>query len=190
MNVLSISEKGYAFVAAREACSLTAYADTRMLAVGFGQNDPNLKPGDVITLDQAIALFLKEGQRIALSLTKIFAGYDLKQNVVDACFSTAYNIGLGSFARNEPLVSAVKAYAVHPADRLRRDAAGYQIINANYTLDMGPFNLSRRCREALVFVSGDYGDLSTLKLWPAGKSPKNNPPDLPTLVPMPTFLQG
>jgi len=187
--MFAVSEKGYAFVAAREACVLTMYPDSHNPAIGFGQNDPTLKPGDVITLDEAIALFLKEGQRIAAALEKIFAGYDLKQNHVDCLFSVAYNIGTGALARNAPLVDAVKAFATHPTNRLMRDAAGYQIVRANYSDQTGPFNLSRRCREALVFVSGDYGDLSAMQLWPAGKSPKNTPPDPPTVVPMPTFLK-
>jgi GH24 family phage-related lysozyme (muramidase) len=189
--VLTIGEKGYAFVAAREACVLTMYPDSHNPAIGFGQNDPNLKPGDVITLDRAIALFLKEGQRIAAALEKLFAGFYLTQQQIDALFSTVYNIGLGSLVRaNSGLVEAVKSYARHPTSHALRDAAGRLIVDARPENVEPPFNLSRRCREALVFVSGDYGDLSTLQLWPAGKSPKNNPPDPPTLVPMPTFLKG
>jgi hypothetical protein len=93
-----------------------------------------------------------------------------------------YNIGFGALGRDTELVNAVKAFRTDPRNRELRDAAGFEIVR--------PFNLSRRCREALVFVSGDYGDLSTLQLWEAGKSPKNTPPDPPTVVPMPTFLKA
>lgn len=183
-------EKGYAFVAAREACVLTMYPDSHHPAIGFGRNDPSLKPGDTSTLEAEIAWLVTEGERIGAGLAKLFAGYDLKQNAVDALFSTAYNIGLGSLTRaNVNLVVAIKAHAANPT-RQTRDAAGWWILQAHPEHVEPPFNLSRRCREALVFLSDDYGDLSTMQLWPAGKSPKNMPPDPPVLVPMPAFLKG
>lgn len=185
--MLRISEKGYAFVAAREACVLTAYPDSRMLAAGFGQNDPTLKVGDTITLDQAIALFLKEGQRIETFLQKTFSP-NLEQQHVDALFSATYNVGTGTMRDNADLLIAVAAFRAGPADKRLRDLAGLEIIKVHPKDKPVPFNLSRRCREVLVFVSGDYGDLSTMQLWPAGKSPKNTPPDPPTIVPMPRFL--
>lgn len=188
--MLPVSEKGYAFVATREACVLTMYPDSHNPAIGFGQNDPNLKPGDVITLDAAIALFVKEGRRIQGALAKLFDGYDLPQRAVDCLFSTTYNIGLGSLTRaNSQLVDAVRAFARHPGNRPMRDLAGYQIVQAHPEGAEPPFNLSRRCREAVLFLTGDYGDLSIMQLWPAGKSPRHLPPDPPTVVPMPTFLR-
>ncbi len=186
--MLTISEKGYAFVACREACVLTAYPDSRMLAVGFGQNDPSLKEGDTITMDEAIALFLKEGQRIAAFLEKTFG--PLQQQQADALWSLTYNVGTGTIRDNAPLVAVVKAYVASPKDGRLRDAVGYQILQTHPKDKPVPFNLSRRCREALVFVSGDYGDLRTMMLWPAGKSPKHTPPDPAQVVPMPTFLKG
>jgi GH24 family phage-related lysozyme (muramidase) len=180
--MFAVSEKGLAFVACREACSLTAYADTHMLAVGFGQNDPSLKPGDTIALEHAIDLFVNKAKADAIQLTRIFDGVLLDQQHVDSLWSLGYNIGFGALGRDTELVNAVKAFRTDPRNRELRDAAGFEIVR--------PFNLSRRCREALVFVSGDYGDLSTLQLWEAGKSPKNTPPDPPTVVPMPTFLKG
>lgn len=188
--MLPISEKGYAQVAAREACVLSAYPDTHMLAVGFGQNDPALKPGDTITLDQAIALFLKEGQRIQVFMEKTFAFVDLQQQHVDALFSVIYNVGTGTVRDSVDLIKAIAASRSAPSDKQLRDAAALEIIKAHPKNKPVPFNLSRRMREASIFASGDYGDLSKLMLWEAGKSPKNTPPDLPSIVPMPTFLKG
>lgn len=186
--MFAISERCYAFVACREACSLTVYSDTHNPASGFGMNDPNKVVGQTITMDEAISSFVQEGKRIAAALDKTFAGVALQQNHVDALFSLSFNIGTGALARNAELVGAVKAFGPFQHDRSLRDWAGYQIVRANFSNTTGPFNLSRRCREAILFVQGDYGDLSTLQLWPAGKSPKNTPPDPPTLIPMPRFL--
>lgn len=186
--MLAVSERGYAFVACREACVLTVYPDTHNPASGFGMNDLTKVVGQTVTMDEAILAFVQEGKRIAAALDRVFAGFDLKQQHVDACFSLAYNIGAGALSRNTGLVGAIKSFCTHPTSRQLRDAAGYQFVRANYSDDAGPFNLSRRCREAILFVSGDYGDLSTLQLWPAGKSPKATPPDPPTLIPMPRFL--
>jgi GH24 family phage-related lysozyme (muramidase) len=85
--MFAVSEKGLAFVACREACSLTAYADTHMLAVGFGQNDPSLKPGDTIALEHAIDLFVSKAKADAIQLTRIFDGVLLDQQHVDSLWS-------------------------------------------------------------------------------------------------------
>jgi GH24 family phage-related lysozyme (muramidase) len=184
------SEKGYASVAAREACVLTTYPDSHSPAIGFGRNNPSLKPGDTSTLEVEIAWLVKEGERIGAGLAKVFDGFELAQTTIDCLFSTVYNIGSGSLIRgNTELVTAIKAHAVKPAKQ-ERETAGHWIVQAHPLGVEPPFNLARRCREALVFLAGDYGDLSTMKLWPAGTSPKNTPPDPPQIVPMPTFLKG
>lgn len=186
--MIDVSERGLAFVAAREACVLTAYRDSHMLAIGFGQNDPNLKEGDTTTLEHAIALFRTAAFERVVALRKIFAGVDLPQHQFDALFSLLYNCGAGTIARNSPdLLGAVRAYRANPKDVRFRDHAAYQIILTHPEDKPVPFNLSRRCREVLLFLSEDYGDISTLKFWPAGKSPKHTPPDLVTLIPMPKF---
>lgn len=188
--MLPISEKGYARCAAFEACVLTMYPDSKSPAIGFGQNDPNLKPGDTITMDEAIALFLKEGQRIQRFLEKTFGGVDLLQWHVDALFSLAYNVGTGTIRDSFDLLMAIAAFRAAPTDKSLRDLAAMEIIKTHPKDKPMPFNLARRCREALVFVAGDYGDVSKLMLWEAGKSPKNTPADPPIIVPMPTFLKA
>lgn len=189
--MIAPAEKDIAFVAAREACVLSAYQDEHSLAFGYGINTPMLKAGDTFTLAEAgIALVAKMSDN-ADALDKIFAGVQLLQQHVGALLSLMWNIGTGALTRDHPLVRAVIDFrTLQGSDPLAitalRDIAAYQIIQANFDTKSGhPFNTSRRCREAVLFIEGDYGDISTLKLWPAGTNPKT---DKPQLVPMPTFL--
>lgn len=189
--MITITQKDFAFVAAREACVLTVYADSNNPAIGFGQNDPSLKIGDTTTLEHAIDLFKVEAQKLAAALDKIFEGVKLDQQHIGACFSLMYNIGRGGFQDQHDLIASIKASRADPRNRKLRDVAGFSFIGATARgwdfHEKGPFNFSRRAREAILFTTGDYGDLSTMQLWPAGKSPRNNPPDPPTAVPMPQF---
>jgi hypothetical protein len=179
------------FVAAREACVLTAHRDTALLAIGFGQNDASLDEGDTISMDRAIALLMVAADEYDRSLNIIFAGSALAQHQYDAAFSLMYNVGATWFRSygGRPLVKAVADHAASPGDRGLRDATGFAFVCAKYDPDAGPFNLSRRCREALMYVQGDYGDLSTLKLWREGKSPRHIPPDPFETVPMPRLTR-
>lgn len=185
--MLSVSEKGYAFVACREACVLTMYPDSHNPAIGFGQNDPSLKPGDTITLDRAVALFVQEGQRIAAALPKFFPGLFVEQHV-NALFSLVYNVGLGTIRDDDALRDAVAAFLVRGGTGLL-DAVGERILLCHPKDKPVPFNESRRRLEIQLFETGDYGDISKMMLWTAGKSPRNTPPDHPIIVPMPTFLK-
>lgn len=185
MPVSLPSEKGYAFIAAREACVLTMYPDSHNPAIGFGQNDPTLKSGDTITMAQAIDLLVREGTQIAKGLAKAFTDVKLPQNQVDALVCLGYNLGVTGIIRDNPkLVTAVRAYAKEPGNHTLRDLAGMEFITAHPKDGPVPFNFSRRCREALVFTAGDYGDLSTLMVWGTGKDPKH---DKPEFIPMPKF---
>lgn len=180
-----VSNAGLARVAAFEACVLTVYADVHSPAIGFGQNDPALKEGDTITLEEAIGLFVKNAMVYEAAVNRLFADVALSQTQFDALFSLAYNIGGGNLRKERTLVDAVKAFAALPGDHVLRDKAGFAIIRAHWSEENGgPFNFSRRCREALLFVAGDYGDISTLKLWGPGLNPRTSQP---ALVAMPVF---
>lgn len=184
--MLEASEYGLAFTAQREAFVLTAYVDSpgRPLAIGAGDNDKNLKPGDTITLDEAVRRFVKRAEDFEADLNRVFGAAPLTQEMFDALFSLTYNIGGTQLRKQTELISAVIAYALTPHDRLLRDMAAYHLINAKFSNVTGPFNLSRRCREALIFVSRDYGDLTQIKCWPVGTDPRKDPPKL---IPMPSF---
>lgn len=185
--MLPISEKGYAFDAQREACVLSVYADSKNPAIGFGLNDPKLKPGDSISMDEAIAALLKEGARIQAFLAMTFAYANLLQSHVDALFSLAYNVGTGTIRDNVDLIKAIAASRTAPDDKHLRDVVGLEIIKTHPPDKPQPFNLGRRCQEAMLFTTGAYGDLSTLLFWDKGKNPHA---DAPQVVPMPKFLKA
>lgn len=190
------TEKGFAFTAAREACVLTAHRDTKNLAIGFGLNAPGLKEGDTCSLDEAIAAFVAYGTAICEhDVDRVFVGLKLLPHQYDALFSLAWNLGGTRLRAASALIYAISQFiethepAGSPAWRKLRDRAGLEIVLARYTDEDGPFNFSRRCREAVLFTTGDYGDLSRIPFWDRGKSPKHEPPDPGTWLPMPTFLK-
>jgi GH24 family phage-related lysozyme (muramidase) len=184
---MRVSPQGLAFVAQREGCVLTAYRDTKHLAIGFGWNKPGLQEGDTITLDEAVAQFVEHSAVYDQDMARVFGAAPLSQQCYDALYSLAYNIGGTQLRKETDLISAVIAHALSPGDRVLRDKAAYHLTRARFNDESGPFNFSRRCREALVYIGGDYGDLTTLKMWPVGKSPRNVPPDAPETAPMPVF---
>lgn len=181
------SNKGLQFNAQREAMVLTAHRDTKNLAIGVGDNAPDLKEGDTITFDEAVARYQKRALDFEADVNRVFGAAPLSQQMYDALFSLTYNIGGTVLRAQKDLISAVIAHALTPGDRVLRDKAAYLLLGVKRTEEGGPFNLSRRCKEALIFINGDYGTLDLLKLWPVGTSPRNNPPDPPQLVPMPVF---
>jgi GH24 family phage-related lysozyme (muramidase) len=185
MTVTQASERGLAFCAAREACVLKAYLDTKHLAIGFGDNDPSLKEGDTISFEEAIRRYLKKIKGYEESVNRIFAAANLSQTTFDALISLCWNVGATQLREEKQLITAIEGYGSDPKSAYFRDWAAFELIKVK--LDgSGPFNLSRRCREALVLINGDYGDLNTLKIWPPYKTVRVDPPDI---TPMPRFLR-
>jgi hypothetical protein len=193
-----------AFIASREGCVLTTYQDAHSPANGFGINDPSLKEGEVTTMEAAISRFVAHCEADALRIQKLFLpGIELSQTQFGALLSLTYNIGPGGAYKDRPggglayqtdLLAAVDSYIGYKGDsrternRLR-DWAGFEIVRINLDPVKGPFNLSRRTRESTLFTAGDYGDVSTLKYWGPGKSPRNTPPDPWQNIPMPQFFE-
>ena len=189
---MKVSERGLQFVAAREACTLTAHMDTTTLAVGFGQNNKNLKPDDEITIERAVELMCEFADGLDRSLNIIFGDIKCAQHQYDAVFSAAYNLGPTWLKNgNQHLIGAVKVHAEAPADLQLRDLAGLafcQIKGPPKVKDgppRYPFNMSRRARECVLYTQGDYGDLSTMKLF--RKNPREGHPF--EVVPMARFAR-
>lgn len=180
---MTISAKGKAFIAAREACVLVAYQDSHHLAIGFGDNDPALKAGDTITLAEAVRRMEAKVVPYAEGVAQTFHPRQIPQAKFDALVSVAWNVGVGGLRSDAEFVQAVGEAIDNPRDGRRRDAAGLLLVCVKYTEERGPFNLSRRCREAILFTTGDYGDLSTLELYRG--DPRATAPER---VPMPKFL--
>lgn len=174
-----------AFIAAREACVLVAYQDSHHLAIGFGDNDPSIKGGDTITLAEAVRRMEAKVVEYAAGVERIFSPRIIPQTKFDALVSLAWNIGVGGLRAEVDFVGAVEVALDNPHDVKCRDMAGLQWTRVKYSDQSGPFNLSRRCREAILFLTGGYGDLSALDLY------RGNPhATAPERVPMPKFLGG
>lgn len=180
-------QKDLAFIAAREGWALTAYPDTHHLAIGPGLNDPSLVDGHTLSMQRTIEIFLTFMKQQTAALERVLPSEGLAANHWGAVQSLTYNIGVGGIKRNEPLLSAIIAFAAKPSDRVLRDKAGLQIVLANSNPDTGPFNLSRRCREAVLFTAGDYGNIDKMPFWDAGKNPHKS---LPEQLPIPDFYLG
>lgn len=191
-----------AFIAVREGFVASVYSDAHAPANGFGQNDPSLEPGQITTLEAAGGRLISFCAVLAGEIAKLLPpAAHLEQHEFGALLSLAYNVGAGGAYRGRPggglafqghLLVSLEVYLVgddgsDPERRaFLRDMAGKEITRANEDPSTGrPFNASRRWREAILFVAGDYGDLSTLKSWPEGRDPRKDPPEI---IPMPRFI--
>lgn len=174
---MNVSNNGLAFVAVREACVLTAYWDRHHYAIGFGINDAKLKGGETITLEQAIVDFVKFMEDISRGVSRLFDGVAFLPNMHDAICSAAYNFGVGGLSEQHDLMRSINDLGGFPADA--------DLNGVKEAFEAIELNNHRRKMEAKMFVEGDYGDISTLKLWKAGKNPRV---DAFELMPMPRFL--
>lgn len=178
---MNISEKGLQFIAQREGCVLQAYRDGKRLAIGFGDNDPKLFVGKTITLDDAIARFVPQAQKFAAGVSNIFPEITLRQQHIDALTSAAYNYGIRGLQQKAPdLITAVRAYYKDLTDNDLCNTVGLEFTAL-------PANRTRRRREAVLFTTGDYGDLTYLNFWDAGSNPHLVRPEA---ILMPKFLKG
>lgn len=197
------AQEGLAFIAVREAYVATTYMDAHAPANGFGQNDPLLQPGEVTTMPAAIRRFIDYTTWLTGEVSKLIRPQEQAKMVlheIDAIRSLAYNIGPhgsyvtrpgGGLAYQDHLMEALELYLDDTRSdpvvtATLRDLVGKEITKVNEDQKTGrPFNASRRWREAILFVTGDYGDISELETWPEGKDPKRDPA---TIEPMPRFI--
>lgn len=177
------SNNDLAFIAAREACVLRAYPDTHSLAIGFGINDKKLKPGDTITYEEAIRRFLAAAANYEADINKLFPD-NLRPHEYGALFILDYNIGGTEMGKHRLLLDAAKNYGDRPKDRTLRGWVSYYMIMSKFSNVTGVFNPARRYREATLFETGDYGDISELKFLPANKTNRVDPYEK---RPMPKF---
>ena len=90
------SENGIQFIKAHEGCVLHAYKalpTEDYYTIGFGHYGADVKPGSVITMDQALSLLRKDLNKFESNVMKYNPVYHWNQNEFDAMVSYAYNIG-------------------------------------------------------------------------------------------------
>lgn len=189
------------YCAQREACVLVAHVDSpepgAPLAIGIGDNDPAVKPGDTISFPEAQRRYVEKFRTHAeADVDTVFKGVPLTPPQYDVIASMTYQIGGSQLRRETPLVDAVKrmgdqVLAPDPdpkeqAAKMRRlqDDAAAIFPQIRRKDDGGYHTLSRRSSDMTLFLRGDYGDLTFLKLYLV--NPREFPDDF-YRVKMPVF---
>jgi GH24 family phage-related lysozyme (muramidase) len=157
------SRKGLLFIAAREALVLQAYQDGAHLSIGFGSNDPALKPGDRITVKEAFKRLKKDVEARAEIVTKALT-VPVLQHEFDAIFSAYYQSGTDALTDIAAAVNGGDKSAV---------AQAFLKHDTNAKGEPMPGLLKRRARELNLFLTGEYGDLDKIPYWKG--DPKKTP---------------
>jgi GH24 family phage-related lysozyme (muramidase) len=159
---MKLSRNGLIFLTCREAIVLTAYQDGKHLSIGMGSNDPNLRPGDTITVAEAFARLKRDvtsREQIVTRSLKV----PVSQQQFDAMFDLYYQNGnkLDGHGRRgfEHMVGLMNAG--------KFEAAADYLPECKYNSAGEPKDglLKRRLLEQSVFLRGDYGDLSVIPFY-------------------------
>ena len=89
---LTVSHKGIAFIAQREACVTHAYQDGKHFSIGFGRNDPLLPAESRTTLEAAVLALDIEARQHAALVGRVLK-VDVAQHEFDALVSANYQSG-------------------------------------------------------------------------------------------------
>lgn len=157
------SRKGLLFIAAREALVLSAYQDGEHMSIGFGSNDPKLKPGDTITVKEAFERLRRDVTPRAEQVNKRLMVRVL-QHEFDALFSCYYQSGTDAL---EEIAAAVN---VKDRPSIARAYLNHDTNAKGIPLDG---LLKRRARELCLHLTGEYGDIGRIPFWRG--DPKKTP---------------
>src|ERR1044072_7051385 len=86
------SRQGLLFLARREGLVFTAYQDGEHMSIGFGSNDPKLREGDQITVNDAFDRLKKDVERREGAVERALRR-PVSQQQWDAIFSLYYQGG-------------------------------------------------------------------------------------------------
>lgn len=159
-----LPDLGLRFTARREALVLCAYEDGKHLSIGFGDNDPSLKPGDTITVAEAFKRLKKAVKPRVKDLNR-WLKVQLEPHQFSAIFSMYYQSG-GNFLRKEGLIDLINAgHSWQAIDRFpefdtKQDGKGGIVHDVNLR--------RRRLLEQKLWRTGDYGSLSPIPIWRHG----------------------
>lgn len=100
MEKLKTSAAGRALIAKFEGLRLTAYQDmVGVWTIGYGHTGPDVKPGLVITQQQADQLLVNDLAKFERGVNALVT-VKIKQSQFDALVSFSYNLGLGSLQQS------------------------------------------------------------------------------------------
>ena len=115
---MKLSEKGANLIKQYEGLRLNAYQDAGgVWTIGYGHTG-GVQPGDVITREEADALFWADVEKFVRGVNRLKQGTRLTQNKFDALVSFAYNCGLYDLERSTLLKKVKK----NPNDPTIEDA--------------------------------------------------------------------
>lgn len=129
MEKLKTSAAGRALIAKFEGLRLTAYQDmVGVWTIGYGHTGPDVKPGLVISQQQAAQLLINDLARFNNGVNALVT-VKINQNQFDALVSFSYNLGLGSLQQSTLLRLLNAGNFQAAADQfLRWNRAGGQVV--------------------------------------------------------------
>jgi lysozyme len=141
---MKISPKGLAVIKQFEGLRLTAYkCPAGVLTIGYGSTGAHVKPGMIITEQEAERLLLGDISRFEVGVQEVIKK-TLTQGQFDALVSFSFNVGLGAL-RESTLAAKLKAGDVVGAanEFARWNKAGGKVL---------PGLVKRREAERALFV--------------------------------------
>ena len=98
--MMKINDEGLELIKLFEGLRLKAYkCPAGVLTIGYGHTGKDVKPGMVITEEQAEELLRQDLERFEEGVENLVE-VELNENQFSALVSLAYNIGLGNFKRS------------------------------------------------------------------------------------------
>lgn len=127
------------------------------MSIGFGHNDPKLKPGDTITVKEAFALLKEDVKPRAAEVSRMLK-VPVTQNQFDALVSLYYQSG-------RKFVPDMIQLLINVGD-INKAAEMFPRCDTNRAGKRLPGLHRRRLLEQKIFLSGEYGELSPIPFWP------------------------
>ncbi|MBA3753045.1 MAG: lysozyme [Nitrospira sp.] len=159
-----------AFIGRREGFVEVSYSDGKYLSWGFGHNGPEVLAGQRITLQDGIALFSTDLERFERGIKRELKA-KLQPHEFDALLSAAYNLGVNGVASVIELLNGGLRDAalkkLRSLCKIKSADDGDPTTPPVFTESAGL--KKRREAEAVLFETGDYGDVSRIPYW------RNNP---------------
>lgn len=127
---MKISQNGLDLIKSFEGLELKAYKDSvGVLTVGWGSTGSHVKPGMVITKEQAETLIKQDVSRFEKGISDLVK-VPLTQNQFDALVSFSFNLGLGNL-KSSTLLKKLNAsdYSGAANEFLRWNKAAGKVLN-------------------------------------------------------------
>lgn len=145
---MKISHEGLALIKHFESLKLKAYTcPAGVLTIGYGSTGPHVKPGMMITEDDANNLLTADLVRFERAVDELVL-VPLEQHEADALISFTFNVGIGAF-KGSTLLRRVNAANRSSAilEFAKWKKGGGRVL---------PGLVSRRAAEAAMFAGDDW----------------------------------